>query len=557
MGREREAQQEARSLENDESFSIQSHHSNEALSFTGHHREGDAEVEVCDEDDGADESPDAQLKFTFSWKKLWRFMGPGWLMSLAYLDPGNLESDLQQGAFTGYSLVWVLWWSTVIGLILQEMAARIGVVSGRDLAQNVKRVYPKWLNIVIYVNMEIAVIASDIQEVVGSGIAIHLLTNGFVPVWIGCIITGLDTFTFLAVHYLGVRYLEALITSLVMIMVVCFFFEWGKTTTDVGDMFKGWIVPILHSYGITQAVGTVGAVIMPHNLYLHSGLVISRKINRNSPNRMYEAINYNAMESALALLVSFFINLAVVAVNANSFYDPACAVQDGGPWACLSDDAFDPDTNSGSGTICTLPSGGGQTGKCGDIGLQLEGTALKHGLGNTALYIWGIGLFAAGQAATMTCTYAGQIIMGGCLEIELVPWKRVALTRCIALGPSVFIAWWSQTVDSQLYNTINELLNTLQSVQLPFAMLPLLHISSQTHILCMFKSGRIKSIVNLCLAAIILVINAVLIVQYASGFDTVGIVLVCCYAALYLWICARMILNTPRDLPENARSRLV
>jgi natural resistance-associated macrophage protein len=426
------------------------------------------------------------------------------------------------------------------------MSARIGVVSGRDLAQQVKRIYPRWLNYVIYVNMEIAVIAADIQEVVGSGIAINLLTNGWVPVWVGCIITGVDTFTFLAVHYLGVRYLEALITSLVATMTVCFFIEWGQSPTNAGDLFKGWIVPLVHSYGITQAVGTIGAVIMPHNLYLHSGLVISRDIKRSSPNRVYEAINYNAMESTLALLVSFFINLAVVAVNANNFYDPVCAAEDGGPWCCLPTSVFDDKANDGSGTACQIPGGGG-VGKCGDIGIQLEGAALQPGLGKAALYIWGIGLLAAGQAATMTATYAGQIIMGGCLEIELAPWKRVAFTRCIALGPSVFIAWWSSTVNPQLYNTINELLNTLQSVQLPYAMLPLLHISSQAHVLGMFKSGFIKTMITVFLACLILAVNAVLIVQYAEDFDTVGIVLVIIYALWYLFTCARMVLNKPRD----------
>ena len=159
------------------------------------HRDHDAEVDV-ESDDGEEGLPDTQqavempLKFNFSWRKLWRFAGPGWLMSLAYLDPGNLESDLQQGAYTGYRLVWVLFWATVMGLVLQEMSARLGIVTGRDLAQTVRAGYPRWLNYVIYVNMEIAVIGSDIQEVVGTGIAIYLLSNKAVPVWAGCLITG-------------------------------------------------------------------------------------------------------------------------------------------------------------------------------------------------------------------------------------------------------------------------------------------------------------------------------------------------------------------------------
>tara|TARA_B110001452_G_scaffold197469_1_gene167391 strand:+ start:1102 stop:1836 length:735 start_codon:yes stop_codon:yes gene_type:complete len=167
-----------------------------------HHRNNDEEVDVSVDGDAeeAPEDPESIPAFHFSWRKLFKFMGPGWLMSLAYLDPGNLESDLQQGAYTGMQLLWVLFWATVMGLVLQCLSARLGVVTGRDLAQTVKQEYPPWLNYVIYVMMEIAVIGSDIQEVVGSAIAITLLSQGAIPVWAGCIITGLDTFTFLAVH---------------------------------------------------------------------------------------------------------------------------------------------------------------------------------------------------------------------------------------------------------------------------------------------------------------------------------------------------------------------
>jgi NRAMP (natural resistance-associated macrophage protein)-like metal ion transporter len=254
-------------------------------------------------------------------------------MSLAYLDPGNLEGDLQQGGYTNLKLVWVLFWATVMGLILQEMSARLGIVSGFDLAQTVRAEYPRWLTFVIYVNMEIAVIAADIQEVVGTGIAINLMSNGAVPVVVGCLITSLDTLTFLAIQYLGVRYLEGFITFLIFMMSVCFFINWGVSNTDAGALMTGWIVPELPSYAVTQAVGTIGAVIseprhatprrlvllsrcltarlvlpslclasppidasvppavpVPHNLYLHSGLVLSRKINRASPHRVNDAI---------------------------------------------------------------------------------------------------------------------------------------------------------------------------------------------------------------------------------------------------------------------------
>ena len=179
----------------------------EAPSSAETHRTHDAEV-VVDDDDDDDPSagaagPVSFWPHRFSWRKLWRFTGPGWLMSLAYLDPGNLESDLQQGGYTGYQLLWVLWWATVMGFLLQEMVARLGIVAGRDLAQTVRSEYPRWLCYVVYVMMECAVIGADIQEVVGSAIALNLLTGGFVPVVVGCAITALDTFTFLAVEYLA------------------------------------------------------------------------------------------------------------------------------------------------------------------------------------------------------------------------------------------------------------------------------------------------------------------------------------------------------------------
>merc|ERR1712048_662582 len=187
---------------------------------------------------------------------------------------------------------------------------------------------------------------------------------------------------------------------------------------------------------------------------------------------------------------------------------------------------------------CNLPTGG--NGICNDIGLNGEGNALKHGIGGSALYIWAIGLLAAGQAATMTCTYAGQIIMGGCLEIRLAPWKRVAFTRAIALGPSILVAATTVGNDS-VYNAINEYLNVLQSVQLPFAMLPLLNFTSKSGIMGRFRSQPIVLLINFCLAAIVLAVNGLLVFQFVETFSFGGIVAICCYAAFYLFLCAQML----------------
>ena len=306
-----------------------------------------------------------------------------------------------------------------------------------DLAQTVRAEYPRWVCYFIYVMMEIAVIGADIQEVVGSGVALNLMTG--MPVWLGCLITGIDTFTFLAVQYLGVRYLEGLICVLIGTMSVCFFINWGDSDADAAALIKGWIVPSMPAYALTQTVGTIGAVIMPHNLYLHSGLVLSRKVKRDHPQRVYAAIWYARIESAMALLFAFFINLAVVATNADTFFVSSCTTLTNGPYACMTPVAFNRSGDQkhtsigGQGTSCTLPPAAaktpGEQGLCGELGLSSEGHALAGALGESALYIWAVGLLAAGQASTMVCTYAGQIIMGGCLSLQIAPWKRVAFTR--------------------------------------------------------------------------------------------------------------------------------
>lgn len=433
------------------------------------------------------------------------------------------------------------------------MSARLGLVTGFDLAQTVRAEYPRWLTYVIYVQMEIAVIGADIQEVVGTGISINLITSGYVPVWAGCLITSIDTLSFLAIQYFGVRYLEAVIVLLISMMSVCFFINWGASNTDAAALLTGWIVPTLPSYAVTQAVGTIGAVIMPHNLYLHSGLVLSRKINRASPHRVNDAIQYARIESAVALLFSFFINLAVVAVNADKFYSPVCAEASAGPFACLHPSALGENQSA-----LVLPGIGGEgapcfvdrtqsSGVCAELGLQSEGYALRRALGPASLYIWALGLFAAGQAATMVCTYAGQIIMGGCLDVQLAPWKRVAFTRIFALGPALAVA--ASTYSNQkLFNNINEYLNVLQSVQLPFAMLPVLHFTASKKLLGGFRSGTCFMVISVLLAALVIAVNVVLVIQFVGDFPTAGIVGVGIYAIAYAFVCLRMVYDDIRNI---------
>lgn len=381
----------------------------------------------------------------FSLRKLWAFTGPGFLMSIAYLDPGNIESDLQAGAIAGFQLLWVLWWATVLGLVLQLLAARLGVVTGKHLAEICRKEYPTSARIILWLMTEAAIIASDIQEVIGSAIAINILSKGYVPLWGGVLITAADTFTFLFLESYGVRKLEAFFGALILTMAVTFGVEYVISEPDQVALLEGLVIPRVSGSSVTQAVGMVGAVIMPHNIFLHSALVQSRKINRRDPVEVKEANKYYAVESSIALLVSFVINMFVVCVFAEGFYN---------------------------------------THHAKDIGLHNAGDYLHDKYGKVALYIWAIGLLAAGQSSTMTGTYAGQFVMQGFLKLKIAPWKRVLITRSVAIIPAIIVAVSAQ----QYLDTLDEWLNVLQSIQLPFALLPVLAFTSSSRIMGSFKN---------------------------------------------------------------------
>lgn len=216
-------------------------------------------------------------KFGRTFRKFLHFIGPGVVMSIAYVDPGNIESNLQSGSLGGYSLLWVLLWSTIAGGLFQVLAARLGVVSGQHLAQLCRATYPKTPRLILWVMMEVAIIGSDVQEVIGSAIAIQLLTNGYIPLWGGVLVTALDTLTFLFMENYSIRKLEMVFLFLLAVMAVMFGIQFVISEPDSLDVMEGIFVPkILNHKLLTQAVGMIGAIIMPHNLYLHSGLVLSR-----------------------------------------------------------------------------------------------------------------------------------------------------------------------------------------------------------------------------------------------------------------------------------------
>ncbi|KAL2906403.1 Metal transporter Nramp4 [Bienertia sinuspersici] len=435
----------------------------------------------------------------FSWKKLWLFTGPGFLMSIAFLDPGNLEGDLQAGAIAGYSLLWLLFWATAMGLLIQLLSARLGVVTGRHLAELCRDEYPNWARYLLWVMAEMALIGSDIQEVIGSAIALKILSHGFIPLWCGVLITASDCFLFLFLENYGVRKLEAVFAVLIGTMALSFAWMFGDTNPNGLELLEGIVVPKLSSKTIQQAVGVVGCIIMPHNVFLHSALVQSREIDHTKRGRVQEALNYYSIESTFALVISFIINLFVTAVFAKSFYG---------------------------------------TPEAESIGLSNAGYYLQDKYGGglfPILYIWAIGLLAAGQSSTLTGTYAGQFIMGGFLNLRLKKWMRALITRSCAIIPTIIVALLFDTSDDML-DVLNEWLNVLQSIQIPFAVIPLLYLVSKEEVMGAFRIGPVLKTLSWLVAALVIVINGYLMVEFFSG-EATGLLfgsVICAFTAAYI-----------------------
>ncbi|XP_002737248.2 natural resistance-associated macrophage protein 2-like [Saccoglossus kowalevskii] len=412
-------------------------------------------------------------------------------MSIAYLDPGNIESDLQSGFVAEFQLLWMLLLATCLGLLLQRLAARLGVVTGLHLAEVCYREYPKVPRIILWIMVEIAIIGSDMQEVIGTAIAYNLLSNGKIPLYAGVLITITDTFLFLFLDKYGLRKLEAFFASLILVMAVTFGYEYVVASPDQAEVLKGLFIPgcgPCTTKATEQAVGILGAVIMPHNIYLHSALVKSREIDRNKKKEIKEANMYFFIEATLALLVSCIINIFVVSVFAEGLYGKTnyeiyqqCEERDS-PYSYVF--------YKNSSVV--------------EMDLHKGGVFLGCAYGKAALYIWAIGILAAGQSSTMTGTYAGQFVMEGFLDLQWSRWKRVLLTRSIAIVPTIFVATFRGV--NQLTG-MNDALNVLQSLQLPFALIPILTFTSVNSLMGDFKNGIFSKVVASALAVLVMSVN--------------------------------------------------
>ncbi|EEY61780.1 Metal Ion (Mn2 -iron) Transporter (Nramp) Family [Phytophthora infestans T30-4] len=427
----------------------------------------------------------------FSWGKFRSFVGPGWLMSMAYLDPGNLEADLQSGAYSRYEIL-------------------LGSCTGRHLAELCRAEYPRFVTYAVWVMMELVIIGCDIQEVLGTAIALQILFG--LPLWIGCLITALDTFTFLAIDRHGdnksSRLLETFFMGLIGIMCACFFVDFTVSKPSGTEIAKGIAIPRIDDQNVMQAVGMLGAIIMPHNVYLHSALVQSRSRRGAGTDPVKEANFYFGLEAVLALFVSFLINMFVISAFASNFYseqcdqlaaDPSSDVYGAGiQTACIPAAAALVSGNdiysASTGLVCSIENGVVAVActrcytikhignYCQQVGLKEAGAAVSSSLGQYAKVIWAVGLVASGQASTMTGTYAGQFVMEGFLDLRIAAWKRVAITRTMALGPALVVALLTE-YDGFHSDIVSEMINVMQSVQLPFALVPLLTFTTNKRLM--------------------------------------------------------------------------
>ncbi len=420
-----------------------------------------------------------------SFRTFLSYAGPGWLMAIAYLDPGNIVSDLQAGAYTGYSLLWVLLLATAAGWLCQRLALSIGAITGRHLAEVCRENYPRPVAIILWLMAEVAIIGNDIQQIIGSAVAFRILFG--IPLWAGSLITVADTFTFLFFQHFGIRKLEAFFATLVGTMSICFFFNFGRIAPPVADIAEGIFVPHVKSYAVLQLVGLLGAVIMPHNIYLHSASISARSFDRSTPAMKREAVKYFSLDAAVALFLSFLVNAAVIASFASGFFNPTCA-KDGLAW--VVDDEH-------------------PEGHCGEVGLFNAGSVLQGLIGGAAEYVWAIGILAAGQAATMTGTFAGEYVMQGFLDLKMKRWMRVLVTRATALIPSLAVTLVAQS-SSGVEDVIDSWMNVVQSLQLPFALLPVLHFAASEAIMGEYKISGLTQAIMWLLTFLVIGVNVFL-----------------------------------------------
>ena len=451
------------------------------------------------------------------WKRILSFLGPAYLVSVGYMDPGNWATDIAGGSQFGYSLLWVLLMSNIMALLLQSLCTRLGIVRGVDLAQASRETYPPFVNFVLYIFAEIAIAACDLAEVIGMAIGLQLLFD--LPLIWGVCITVFDSFLLLFLLNKGMRRMEAFIICLILIIGLSFLAEMFFAKPNMDELLIGFIPTLPNNQALYIAIGIIGATVMPHNLYLHSSLVQTRRI-KHTRSGIKQALRLNFLDSAIALNLAFFVNAAILILAASVFF------------------------KNGMYEVADIT----------DAHQLLEGL-----LGTKwAPILFAIALIAAGQSSTLTGTLAGQIVMEGYLNLRIQPWVRRLLTRLVAIIPALFtIIYFGERGTAQLL----VLSQVVLSLQLGFAIIPLIHFVSDKN---KMKGHHIKwplRIAAWLITLIIVGLNANLVVDEVTGWieDSPNPIYIWVFlipviagaAVLLIYITIKPILKLRLDKPRN------
>ena len=407
---------------------------------------------------GTVDVPNVQAGF---WKKWRAFIGPAVLVSIGYMDPGNWGTDLAGGAQFKYGLLWVVGLASLMAIVMQVVAARLGVVTGRDLAQCCRDWYPRWTRWPNWLLCELAIGACDLAEVLGSAVALNLMFH--IPLFWAVVITGFDVLLLLALQRYGMRTIEAVVVVLIATIALAYFVEifvLPETRPSFAEMGRAMVTPSLRQPGMLYvAIAIIGATVMPHNLYLHSALVQSRKLQKDEAS-IRSAIRFNTIDSAVALSMAFFVNAAILVLAAMVFFGKQGVTVPGGQVVTFGGDA-----DWIRIAYLTLA--------------PLLGTAL-------ASTLFAVALLASGQASTITGTLAGQVVMEGFMHWRMQPWLRRLITRLLAIIPAVLL------IGIRGDSSVNDLLTLSQVVlalQLPLAMFPLLQFTSSRGRMGVWRNG--------------------------------------------------------------------
>ncbi|MGE5099253.1 MAG: Nramp family divalent metal transporter [Deltaproteobacteria bacterium] len=409
-------------------------------------------------------------------RKLLAFAGPGYLVAVGYMDPGNWATDLAGGSRFGYTLLSVVLLSNIMAVLLQGLASKLGIVTGRDLAQACRDHYSRPVSIGLWLLCEIAIAACDLAEVIGSAIALNLLFH--IPVAVGVLVTGFDVLLLLALQHRGVRVLEALVITLIATVGLCFLFEIILSRPDMVAVAKGFLPTrgvIVDREMLYVAIGILGATVMPHNLYLHSSIVQTRRYEETAAGKR-EAVRFAFLDSTIALSFAFFVNGAILVVAAATFH------------------------TSGHAEVAEI---------------QDAFKLLTPLLGAGASTAFALALLASGQNSTLTGTLAGQIVMEGFLNIRLRPWLRRLITRMIAIVPAALVAiFYGEGGTAKLLI----LSQVILSLQLSFAVVPLVAFTSDRAKMGSFVNPGWLKLVAWSTAVVIAALNAWLLVQTFRGW---------------------------------------